>query len=168
MRGCRSADQKIKAANAAALGSEWELALTPVVFVILVVVMILVATLVAITVAVMIAVAWRLELSFFAQIAITSQYLPLVSSARLQPGQLQGVVSTSAWMIGRTPGLIAARNAIADMVGAGGVGGPVDHSRVPGNIVDPWAINNVDSFLIGVVHASLRKCHCRQQHQRQT
>jgi hypothetical protein len=77
-----------------------KLSLTPVVImvVILIVVMILVATLVAI--AVMIAVAWRLELSILAQVTISGQYLPLVSSTRLQPSQLQGMMGASARMVG--------------------------------------------------------------------
>jgi hypothetical protein len=68
--------------------------------VILIVVMILVATLVAIAVAVMIAVAWRLELSILAQVAVARQYFPLIRFARLQSCQLKGMMGASARMVG--------------------------------------------------------------------
>src|SRR5579864_4848393 len=87
-------------------GSEREIVLTPVV------------VFVVIFVTVAIAVAAGLELAFFAQVAVTGQYLPFIGSAGFQPGQLQGVVRPSARMIGGAPGLTAAGHAIADMVGS--------------------------------------------------
>src|SRR5712671_4030277 len=80
------------------------------------------------------------------------------------------MVGTSALMVGGPPRLIAARHAIANMVGAGGTGGPVDGCRVTCNVVDSWAVNNADGSFIGGVHGSLRECDCRHQqkgHQRE-
>jgi len=149
-----------------------EVASTPVVISIFVVISIAVVISVVISVAIVISVAVTtgLELSTLAQIAIAGQDLPFVHSAGLQPSQLKRVVVTSTLMVGGPPRLIAARHAIANMVGAGGTGGPVDGCRVTCNVVDSWAVNNADGSFIGGVHGSLRECDCRHQqkgHQRE-
>src|ERR1051326_1310018 len=113
-----------RAAIAAALHSCTEVALTAVVILVVV----------AIVITVAVAVAWCLELPILTHIAITGQYFPFIRFTRLQSSQLQGVMGASARVIRGTPRLIAARHAIADMVGAGRIGGPVDHGRVPGDV----------------------------------
>jgi hypothetical protein len=120
---------------------------------------------VVISIVIAIPVTAGLELSTLAQITIAGQDLPFVRSAGLQPSQLKRVVVTSTLMVGGPPGLIATRHAIADMVGTGGTGGPVDGGRVTCNVVDSWAVNNADGSFVGGVHGSLRECDCRHQRQ---
>src|SRR5882724_92816 len=138
-----------------------EVASTPVVISIFVVISI--AVVISVVISVAIAVTAGLELSTLAQIAIAGQDLPFIRSAGLQPSQLKRVVVTSTLMVGGPPRLIAARHAIADMVGAGGTGGPVDGCRVTCNVVDSWAVNNADGSFVGGVHGSLRECDCCHQ-----
>jgi hypothetical protein len=82
-------------------------------------VVIFIVVFVAVAITVTVAMAWCLELAFFAQVAVTGQYLPFIGSAGFQPSQLQGVVRPTARMISGAPRLVAAGNAIADMVGSG-------------------------------------------------
>lgn len=112
---------------AAALDPYTKLHLASVVIMVVVVIFVMIFVVILVVVTIAIAVAWRLELAIFAHVTIAGQYFPFIRFARLKPCQLKRMMGAAARMIGRLPGLIAARHAIAHMVGAGGAGGPVDH-----------------------------------------